>query len=382
MAILKPSNISPNNIVKDAQQDIAISWKNLGDRQYAYRVIVYTNTDNQLIYDTGKVSNLNPIHIIPANTLVNGVVYKYTITVWNQLNQSATSDWIIFKCSSMPIASFVNISPNDEVLNSSYLFVGSYYQAEDVPIRSWRMILYDEHDAIIGLSPETFSDVIEYEFSGLRNDTDYQIELQVRSQDNLINTTGKIPFHVRYEVPSSSISLQAENVAEKAAVRLQWRVIQIIGEVVDGTISFIDGDKIDLTHGTIIFQDGMPNFREFNLKLWLLWKDLKNTVITKQIDTCIGTVNWNIRDGTTEILRLKSPLGDIWLEWVYENDTQGRFYLKKNFYGVSYFICTDLLEFTEGDIVYIGIDYRNNLCDIYIEKGGDVIWHNHNFQNK
>lgn len=368
MAILKPTNISPNNIAKDATEDIIISWQNLGDRQYYYQIVVYDNQTNELVYDTDKISSLNALHIITGGTLENGNEYKYQITVWNQLDRSATSDWVIFKCSSYPVASFANIAANDEVLNSSYLFIGEYNQAENIPIRSWIMLLYDEYGSIVGMSPETFSDTIEYEFSGLNNDTDYQIELQVRSQDNLMSTTGKIPFHVRYEVPTSSISLEAENVIEKAAVRLQWKVIQIIGQIIKGFINFIDGDKIDLTNGIVAFQDGMPNFRDFNLKLWLLWKDLKNTVITKQIDTCIGTVNWNTRDGTTEILRLKSPLGDIWLEWVYENDTQGRFYLRKNLYGVSYFICTDLYEFVENDVVYIGMSYDGNLCDIYIEK--------------
>jgi len=365
--ILKPSNISPNNVSRDSRENIIISWVNNGDRQYHYQIQIYRNEDNELVYDTSKVSSLNTFHTVLGGTLVNGVVYKYRITVWNQYNESATSDWIILKCSSVPTCSFTNISDGSEILNASYLFQGIYSQNEGVPIKSWSMILYDENDYIIGTTGVQYSDVIEYKFEGLHNEKNYKIELQVRSQDDLIATTGKISFYVRYEVPASAIKLQAENVPEKAGVRLSWRVTQIIGNIVSGTISFINNDKVDLTNGVIAFSDGMPNFKNFNLKLWLDWIPLKNELITYDIETSIGVFPHVVRDSKTEILRLKTLLGDIWIEWIYDNDTSGKFHFYKNFYNTLYHIQSDLISPVNGGIVYVGINYYSDLADIYTE---------------
>ena len=189
----------------------------------------------------------------------------------------------------------------------------------------------------------------------------------MRSQDDLINTTGKIQFHVRYEVPTGSIALEASNVKEKAAVRLQWKVIQIIGKITQGAIQFIDGEKIDLTNGTIAFQEGIPNFREFSLKLWIDWTDLKNDIVTHQVNTSIGIINWDVRESSTEILRLKSPLGDIWVEWVYKDDISGSFHLYKNFYNAIYHITSPPLSPIANDVVYLGINFNGSLADIYTE---------------
>lgn len=366
MAILKPTNISPSS-TKDATLDILFSWQNMGDRQYSFQIQVYNNETSALVYNTTKLSNLNAFHVVPFSTLSNGIQFKFTITVWNQVGASATSDWITFKTSSTPVCQFTNITSSDEILNSSYLFQGSYTQLESIPIKSWNMILYDVNDYIIGTTGVQYTDIIEYQFEGLNTDSDYSIELQVRSQDDLINTTGKIPFHVRYEVPSGSIALEGENIQELAAVRLQWRVIQVIGQIVSGSIQFTDNDKIDLTNGIIAFQDGMPNFNQFNLKLWIDWIALKNEITTYQVNTCIGVVNWDVKDASTEIIRLKTPLGDIWVEWIYDDDISGRFHIYKNFYNSLYHIQSNLIYPYVGSMVYFGLDYNGNLADVYTQ---------------
>lgn len=367
MAILKPANISPNNIALDAKNSITISWQNLGDRQYYYQIQIYNNSTGVLVYDTTKLSSFNTFHLIPANTLTNGIIYKYQITVWNQLNEFATSDWIIFKCSSTPTCSITNLG--SEVLNSSYMFQGSYFQAENVPIKSWRFILYDIYGSIISMSDETFNSTIEYQFIGLKADTDYQIELQVKSQDNLLGTTGKIQFHVRYEVPATALTLTAENLSDLAAIRLSWKAIQIIGKVISGSITFINGEKIDLTSGIIAFQDGMPNFKNFNLKLWLQWQNLKNNYTIIQVDTCLGQVPYTVKDNVTEILRLKSPIGDIFVSWEYLDETgiNGRFILINDFYDVNYKIYSETISPIVGNNIFLGIDFINNLCNIHTE---------------
>lgn len=300
MAILKPADISPSNISLDATQQIVVSWKNYGDRQYYYQLKIYKNNDNSLVLDTGKITSFNSFHVINAGTLTNGIQYKYQITVWNQLNESATSEWILFKCSSTPVCSFTNLSPT--ILNSSYVFQGTYNQAENVPIKSWQMILYNSYDEIIGTSPIIYSPIIEYEFGGFSNERNYKIELQVYSQDNLLGTTGKIPFYVRYEVPKSALSLRAENVKELAAVRLLWNTVQIIGKS-DG--AFIDNEKLDVTNGRkVYFDEGFNINGNFTLKIWL--ESVTNYNLNINYNAQIVSYNLPLTD--TTIIWLENPL--------------------------------------------------------------------------
>lgn len=337
MAILKPTGISPNSISLDATKDIVVSWVNSGDRQTAYQIQFYDNADNTLIHDTGKLLSYSPIHNLLANTLTNGITYKYQITVYNQLDQSISSDWIILKCSSTPTCNITNLSAT--ILNSSYLFQGTFSQAESVAIKSFRFILYDSFDSIVSLSDEIFSSTIEYEFLGLKNDTDYQIELQVKSQDNLLGTTGKLSFHVQYDVPNTALNLESENITDKAAVRLSWRVIQIIGEIIEGTISYENGEKVNLENGAIAFSD--LNMNNFHMKLWLEWNELTDGV---------------------EIIRFKSDIGDVWIEW-----EQNRFHIWKYIYGLSYHVISEEVLPDLGSTIFIGMDFINNLIGIHSE---------------
>lgn len=365
MAVLKPISINPNNISLDAHNQIIISWKNTGDRQYYYQIKFYNNTDNSLVLDTTKISSYNSFHVINANILTNGITYKYQITVWNQNNQYATSDWVIFKCSSAPMCSIPNLGA--EILNSNYTFQGSYSQAESVPIKSWRFILYDKYESIISTGVETFSNIIEYEIIGLLNDTDYYIELQVRSQDDILGTTGKIKFHVRYAVPRTTINLTAENVDSESAIRLSWHVTQVIG-VTQGIITFINNQKINLSQGSIIFQHGLQPFKDFNLKLWLQWTPLQYSETTTVVHTCIGDINYISKNKNTEICRLKTAIGDIYIEWEYLNDqTSGRFKLINTLYGKKYVVYSETINPITDDIVFLSADYINKYHNIHTE---------------
>lgn len=265
--ILKPYRLSPDNIAQDATKEIVISWANQGDRQYSYQIKIYRNSDNELIYDTEKILSVSTQSTILADTLTNGVLYKYQIIVWNQIDESATSEWIMFKCSSTPSVSFSNLLPNAQILNSSYTFQGQYTQLQNVPIMSWRMILYNNLNSIIGDTNIIFSDTPEYIFSGLNSESAYFIEVQCTSQDGLSSSSGKIPFKTKYETPPLTIALEAENNKDDASVKLLWNIMQIIGESEDTT--YIDNKKIDTTNGKVWFDEGFNVDDNFTLKLWI-----------------------------------------------------------------------------------------------------------------
>ena len=295
MAILKPSSTSPNNISVDILFPITISWVNQGDRQYSYQIKIYDNPTSTLAYDSTKITSFNSFHIVPEGTLINGIQYKYQITVWNQNNVSAVSEWVLFKCSTTPTIQFANVAEDDYVYNNSYLFTVSYAQAESVPIKSWKMIIYDESMAVLAITDEIFSEIIEYQFSGLNNNTIYYIECQARSQDNLLASTDKVKFNVQYEVPEAVIELETKNLAREGATQLQWNISQIIGESLN--TSFIGGEKIDATNGKVWFNGGFNIKNDFTLKLWI--ESVENSIYIINENALL--IASNIEPETTQI---------------------------------------------------------------------------------
>ena len=137
------------------------------------------------------------------------------------------------------------------------------------------------------------------------------------------------------------------------------------------TISFIDGEKIDLTQGIIRFKEGVPRFTDFNMKVWVDLVNLTNELITQTVATCIGDIDVVSRNGTTELLRMQTNIGDLWLTFQFENDTEGRFHLWHNFLNATYHIHSDIYKPYVYPNCYIGIKYDGTLCDLYIEAGGD-----------
>jgi len=297
LAILIPSNISPNNIAIDASLANTFSWKEDGDRQYSFQIQIYNNVTSALVFDTTKLTSFNNFYVLASNSLTNGIQYKYKVTVWNSANESQTSAFILVKASSTPTCAFTNLSTN--ILNSSYTFQGSFSQAQSVAIKSWQMILYNQYSEIIGNSGLIYSSTISYEFVGLENNNDYFIELQVYSQDNLLATTGKQPFHVQFSVPKAFLALTAETVQEKAAVALAWHVAQIIGTSTSST--YIGGEKLDVTGGKIVYFDNGFNINnDFTLKVWL--ESITN--YNYNINTNSSISSYNVAPSNTTILWL------------------------------------------------------------------------------
>lgn len=264
--ILKPSSLSPS-IPMDASQQITISWKNLGDRQYYYSLAIYNNSTNALVYNVVKTSSLYTFHVVPSNSLVNGNTYKYQVTVYGSDGVSnATSEWILLKCSSTPTASFTNLSAT--IGNNSYTLQGTYGQSQSIPIKTWQILLYNSYSEIIGNSGLVYNSNIEYEIAGLDNGNSYFAELQVRSQDNLLFSTNKIAFSVVYDVPKSALVLTATVENSTASVNLGWHVSQILGS--SNSSTYIDSEKLDVTNGkSVWFDEGFTISNNFTTELWV-----------------------------------------------------------------------------------------------------------------
>lgn len=336
MAIQKPYNVNLRGQTIDGNDATLVSWQVTGDLSYAYQVKIYKNSDNSLIYDSAKLTTFATSHTIPASSILNGLEYKITITIWNQSNSSITSDTQIFQTSSRP---FVSISI-PLISSPSYSFTANYTQAESIVSRSWIVYLYNDTKKKIAESNISTSPNISYIFTELQSNTNYYIEFQVTSAKGLTGTTGLVSFAVSYTQPDIKINLTAEN-TDDAGIKIAWKTIQVLGKTVSPPV-YIDNDFIDLRNNTF-YLDESSEFsinQDFTIKIWM--KDIASNV---------------------DLLVLRNPYGEINLQYW---DEDMRFHLFKNLYGYkSHYVSSQVQGFSFFCCVQqVGMD-MNVFAELY-----------------
>lgn len=328
MALQKPYNINTRGNTYDGNEQIKVIWQVSGDSSVAYQVRVYKNSDSSLTYDSTKITSFGQTHTIPSGSLTNGLEYKILITIWNNANQSISSDYEIFQTSSRPV---ITLDAIPLVGSPSYTFEATYSQSESVEMKSWIAYLYNENNTLIAQSPISTSTTLSYLFGSFESGKSYFVEFQASSNKSLVGSSGKIPFNVEFEQPIININLTAENV-DNGGVKLSWKTIQIIGETIIAPI-FIGNDKINLHNDVFSFSEGFSIPKNFTIKIWL--EDIEADV---------------------DLFRLKGNNGDIYLQ--YWSDDH-KFHLFKDVYGYkshwtseqidgfAYFVC---LQQINGDM--------------------------------
>ncbi|WP_372011310.1 hypothetical protein NBRC13296_12080 [Paenibacillus chitinolyticus] len=320
MPIQKPYNINLKGNTVDAKDSIKVSWQSSGDMSTAFEVRIYRNQDNNLIYDSGRITSFAKTYPLPAFALPNGYEMKVQVTIWDSGNNFAVSDTEIFQTSSRPN---VLVSPIGIVSSQSYEFSASYIQSEDVPLRSWIAFLYNKDKTLISQSNVRTSPPLVYLINYLKSGSSYFIEFQVTSNKGAVGTSGLIPFSVSYLQPDISINLEAKNI-KNAGVQLSWKTIQIIGNTTKQPI-YLNAEKLDLRDDVFTFTDGFHVDKDFTLKLW--FEDIKSY---------------------TDLLVLKGQNGIMTLQYW---DEDQRFHLFREVYnyrshyasqpltGSGYFLC-------------------------------------------
>ena len=333
--IQKPYNVYPRGgMAVPAEEDMTISWNVSGDIQVKYQVLIYDNSDDTLLHDSGEITSYSNAHIISGGIISNGNECKFKINIWNTSSDIASSDFEIFQTSSKPV---VSLSISEVISSPNYLFEPSYSQAENVNLKSWRFIIYNENEVEIENSGIQTSQNFNYLINNLKSNYNYYVEVQVTSAKNITVTTGKIAFQVSYSSPEVALNLQANNHG-KCGIKLTWDVIQIIGKIAEGSISYIDNDWIDLTNGQISFLDGFKIENDFILKIWL-----KNIPVE------------------TDFLKIVNEYGDISLNY-YNN----KIHAFKNLYmgGIIPHFASNTFDMTAGDTVFIFMQQINNLIEL------------------
>lgn len=336
----KPYAISIQGQAIPAEENYKILWKCSGDIQTDYSIQIYDNSDNSLDYSLAKTTTYDTEFILPANSLANGKVYKFYLTIYNELGQSIASDPVIFQTSARPILS---VSSIPTVANQSYNFTCSYSQAQSIPMQSWIVYLYDDEQNLLNDSGIKTTSTMEYLFEYLQSGSSYYIEFQATSSKDITATSGKILFNVLYVQPTLNTVLNAEDY-DNASVKLSWHVIRILGTP-SGTVSFIDNEKLDARLGKMVMQDGFSIDKSFTLKVWL-----ENPEIVT--DTNIYESKY--------LIYLKGNNGIIFLQYRSDN----RFHLFKKVGKVYSHYASDIVT---GTSFYVCLKQVNDNLGIYAE---------------
>jgi hypothetical protein len=212
-----------------------------------------------------NVSSYATEYKLLGSSILYGRGFKIKITVFDENNNSATSDPEVFEASARPTVAIDPIGTNGTVQNQSYNFTATYSQVNSVAMKSYIAHIYNDGKTKISSSDIKTSSPLEYLFDGLQSDKVYYVEFQGTSEKGLTGTSGLIQFDVVYAQPNMSTNLTAENY-DDASIRLTWAVIQILGDSFNTT--YIGSEKIDATDGKVWFNQGI-NINDFTFKIWL-----------------------------------------------------------------------------------------------------------------
>lgn len=290
MALITPILTSTSPFPATSSHDFTFSVSS-GDQVVRSNLVIQNNSTGVEIYN-GTIESFQLKHTVNANVLTNGSEYRAKIRTGNISNQwSNYSEWIVFWALANQVVTFTNISEGSIVYNSTVTLTGTYTQANGELLESYRFLLYDENENLIKTYSEQFGDgslTLEQEVAGLENNVLYHAEIKTVSIHNQTGTTGLISFKSIFVAPHLSSALTVTNEKNQGSIKISATLVQIIGQVDSGTISYINSDWIDLTSGQISFQEGFNIQSDFILKLWC--RDIPDDVVFLKLYSDYGRI--------------------------------------------------------------------------------------------
>jgi|GEM_PF-5193723 len=249
-----------NNIVAfDSSEEMKITFNYTGDQAYSNSLVIKDRDTLKIVY-SNIISTQLLQNIVTANTLENGKAYLAQITVYNQYGVASTlSDTKLFYCFTQPIFQ-LNID-NDEIIRNSYINLGLYYsQPEGEELSTYYYILYDNNNQALITTPDMYDTDIEYQISGLLDNSYYYIEAYGLTKYGTKISTGKIKFTTLYSTTTSNIFLSAQNEKMYGRIKLQTK-IRVVSYEIDKTPVYIDDTYIDLIDNILKYSGGF-NFND------------------------------------------------------------------------------------------------------------------------
>lgn len=233
MALTTP--ILYSQVAFDATQEQVFDFGVIGGDQVTQNKLTITNqTTNEVVYNQVQTS-YSFTHIVPANTLTNGVYYSaYVITYDVNGNASAQSNSIQFFCYSTPAFEIINLPDGNIIANSSFNFEAEYNQSEGELLDTYSFTLYDASQLQISTSgvqyvgsSEAPPTSVSYTFSGFSDQTSYYIRVNGQTIQGTLLDTGLILITVAYTKPNLFSIVELTNNCEGGYINVKSNLVSI-----------------------------------------------------------------------------------------------------------------------------------------------------------
>lgn len=253
MALTRPTLLAMAAFDATQEQIFSFAVTGTSAQIVANQLIIRNNDTNDIVYQE-KQESFKYEHIVNPNELTNGTYYNATISVFDaDGNESPTSIPIQFWCYTEPVIQFTNIPTSGIVTNASFNFQFSYTQAENEPLNSYVMNLYNSSQVQISTSGIQYADNEtppyngSYTFTGFENNTVYYVQLTGTTTEGTIVSTILQQFTVQYTKPDLFTLVQLTNNCDEGYVSITSNIILIEGSSNPDPPTYINNQEVDLT---------------------------------------------------------------------------------------------------------------------------------------
>lgn len=259
----------------DASANTIISFAYDGEQVFGNELVIVENATNKQVYDVKKDNWMRLTHEISASGsgLKNGTYYAAKIRVFNKAGvASEWSEQRAFYCLTNGELVFTNIVNGRIIQDKQYTFTLKYSQAENEPLESYTVSLYDANKVLINTSSALNGndEELSYTVTSLEDGKQYYITADGTTVNGMTVHTDYVLFSVKYIQPSYWAYVDLSNNQNDGTIRVGCNIRLITAKYNGGDApTFINGQKIDITKdGTSVeFDSGYIQTGDFTVKM-------------------------------------------------------------------------------------------------------------------
>lgn len=219
-----------------------------GNQQFSNNLKIYNATTNALVYNQTQTT-FKLEHILPANSLNNGVSYNAELIVYDSIGTaSPASDKIFFKCFTTPSFSITNIVQSQIIRNSNYALELAYTQTEGELLNEYNVVLYNSLHQVVSTSSILYPlNGMSYSITGLLDNQQYYVQAFGTTVNGMSIEATIVEFYVEYINPTQFSLVDLTNLPYQGAIKIQSNIIPIDGTSNPEPPIYINGKKVDLS---------------------------------------------------------------------------------------------------------------------------------------
>lgn len=271
-----PVLYSSNRNSKDANLDFKISyiWDGNNPQQTGNIIHIYDNETNEIAYTAAQTNFYKQECTVPANTLINGTLYKVTVNVMCGDEVSAPAEAMLFYCYTTPAFGFSNLIQDQLIQNDSYRVELTYSQSEGEELEDFYISLYSSDKAIIFTSSVRYNtDDLTLTVPGMENNTQYYIKAFGQTITGMQIETDFVLVSVRYLQPTIYSLVELSNNYRGGYTTIKSNIISLRAYVyrdgVEIDPTYVNGEMIDLRDSSQVlrFEDSFNIPNDFTIEL-------------------------------------------------------------------------------------------------------------------